>query len=164
MKIILVIAVLLLSLNLAACGAGSVAGDLSVNDLSVGDSDASGVDDISLDSSNADSLNTDGLNTDGLNTDGSSNSGQTGVVVLNWTPPTEFTDGTLMNDLAGYKVYYGIDSDELMFFINIEANLSSYVIENDQRLQTGATYYFGITGYSNAGVESTMSNIVYKEL
>ncbi|MDH5734594.1 MAG: fibronectin type III domain-containing protein, partial [Gammaproteobacteria bacterium] len=113
-------------------------GDLSVNDLSLSDS-----------STNESNIN---------------NFTSTGTVMLNWTPPTEYTDNSVMNDLAGYKIYYGTEPDQLNFFIDIGANLSSYLIENDQRLQTGKVYYFGMTAYNNARIESAMSNIVNKEL
>ena len=33
-----------------------------------------------------------------------------GSLTLNWTPPTENEDGTPLNDLAGYKFYYGTTS------------------------------------------------------
>jgi len=140
MKVIHSIIVVFLSLNIIACGAGSTAGDLGVYDLSVGDSDE-------MDSE---------LDDPGIS--------QAGVVTLSWTPPTENTDMTGLNDLEGYNIYYGIRPDQLIFLLEIGSNLSTYVIENDQRLQTGTTYYFGIKAFNASRVEGVMSNIVSKNL
>ena len=134
MKLIGVLINVLL-LSITACGVGSVAGDLSVNDLSVTDSSIS-----------------------------ESDIRGTGVVTLNWTPPLENEDNSSLTDLDGYKIYYGIDPDQLVFFKDIGSNLSSYLIENDQRLQIETTYYFGIKAYNSDKVESAMSNIVHKQL
>lgn len=70
----------------------------------------------------------------------------------------------MLNDLEGYKIYYGISPDQLTFFINVAMNLTSYVIENDPRIQSGTTYYFGMTAYTSEPRESLMSNIVSKDL
>jgi len=140
MKIIHSMLVIYLTLILAACGAGSTAGDLSVNDLSIVEPDetAPAPDDP--------------------------NTSQPAVVTLSWTPPTENMDLTGLTDLAGYRIYYGTSRTELILLIEIGANLSTYVIENDQRILTGTRYYFGITAFNSANIESSISNIVNKDL
>lgn len=140
MKIINIIIVLYFAMHLASCGAGSTAGDLAVYDLSA----------TSLTETNSEI-------DDPYIT-------QYGVVTLTWTPPTENTDMTGLNNLAGYKVYYGINKKELIFLLDAGSNVSTIVIENDDRLQTNIKYYFGITAINNLNVESSMSNIVSIDL
>lgn len=130
----------LVLLNLVACGAGSTAGDLSVNDLSI----------IAPENNNTEPDN--------------ANTKQNASITLSWTPPTENTDMTGLNNLAGYKIYFGTSPDKLSVLAEVDAGLSDYVIENDQRIQTGVTYYFGITAITYAKTESSMSNIVSKGL
>ncbi len=88
-----------------------------------------------------------------------------GMATLSWTPPAENTDGSPLNDLLGYRIYYGYASDEVVNLLldsdDVGANLSEYTIEG---LVTGTTYYFGMTAVNNDGVESAMSSVVSKEL
>jgi len=78
-----------------------------------------------------------------------------GSVTLNFTPPTQNEDGTTLEDLAGYKFYWGTtpgvytDSEAAPF-----PGISSYVIGN---LVPG-TYEFVATAYNQAGIESVYSN------
>jgi len=84
----------------------------------------------------------------------------TGVATVNWTPPTENTDGTALVDLAGYKIHYGTSPDNL--YNNILINnpgITSFVIEN---LANNTTYYFSVTAVNSKGMESGFSNIVSK--
>lgn len=80
-----------------------------------------------------------------------------GVVTLNWTPPTENTDGSSLLDLTGYKIYYGISEDDLSSSIIVDnPGLTSYVLEN---LDADTTYYFVITAVNSENLESDLSNI-----
>jgi len=80
-----------------------------------------------------------------------------GVITLNWTPPTENTDKSSLLDLSGYKIYYGEAENALNSTITVSnSSLSTYVIEN---LQPGNVYYVAITSYNSNGTESIMSNI-----
>lgn len=89
---------------------------------------------------------------------GVTNTGLTsGVITLNWTPPTENTDKSTLLDLSGYKIYYGEAENALNSTITVSnSSLSTYVIEN---LQPGNVYYVSITSYNSNGTESIMSNI-----
>ena len=76
----------------------------------------------------------------------------TAAVTLDWIPPTENSDNSALTDLAGYTVYYGTSPDQLTHSVKItNAGLSAYTIPE----LTSGTWYFAISAYSKAGVEST---------
>jgi hypothetical protein len=81
----------------------------------------------------------------------------TGVATLDWTPPTENTDGSVLTNLAGYTVYYGSSPDDLSKTIKVtNAGLTAYTVTD---LPAG-TWYFAVTSYSSAGVESSRSGTI----
>jgi len=82
----------------------------------------------------------------------------TGSVELNWTAPLTNQDGSQLNDLAGYKIYYGVSQTNLNNFVDIDSGLTNYVVEN---LPSG-THYFSISAIDLNGNESTRSNIAAK--
>jgi Putative Ig domain len=85
----------------------------------------------------------------------------TGTATLTWVAPTMNTDGTILNNLAGYHIYYGTNADALTEEIDVTgATSTSYVING---LASG-TYYFAITAYSDYGIESTDSNVATKTI
>jgi hypothetical protein len=80
-----------------------------------------------------------------------------GTVTVDWTPPTENTDGTVLSDLKGYRVHYGTTADNLEQSAEVaNAGLTSYVVTN---LSSG-TWFFGVSAYSTTGVESVLSGVV----
>lgn len=82
-------------------------------------------------------------------------SGGTGSVTLSWVPPTERTDGTPLQTLAGYKISYGRMSEVYDYTINIDnPGLASYVVED---LVPG-DWYFVMAAYDTEGLESDYSN------
>jgi hypothetical protein len=75
-----------------------------------------------------------------------------GVATLDWMPPTENSDGSVLTNLAGYTVYYGTSPDSLTQSIKVtNPGLTAYSVTN---LSSG-TWYFAVTSYSSTGVEST---------
>jgi hypothetical protein len=78
-------------------------------------------------------------------------------VTLRWKPPTTNVDGTPVNDLAGYRIYYGMSSRNYSHFIDV-GNVTSYTLKN---LPTGK-FYFALTSYDYAGNESGFSAEGYK--
>jgi len=81
----------------------------------------------------------------------------TGSVTLDWVAPVSNSDGTTLTNLAGYHIHYGTDSAAMNDVIQVPTpGLTVYVIDN---LPTG-TYYFSITSYSAAGVESASSPVI----
>jgi hypothetical protein len=85
----------------------------------------------------------------------------TDSMMLSWTPPTQNTDGTPLNDLAGYKVYWGTAQGNYPHSVTIpNPGLATYVVT---RL-TPARWYFAVTAYSTTGLESGYSNVVSKTI
>lgn len=81
----------------------------------------------------------------------------TGNVTVDWTPPTENTDGTVLTNLAGYHVHYGTRPDQLTQTVNVtNPGLTSYVVEG---LASG-TWYFGVSSYTASGAESVISRAI----
>jgi hypothetical protein len=70
-------------------------------------------------------------------------------VDLAWDPNTE-------PDLAGYQVYYGTESGEYIYFIDV-GNTTTYRLDG---LLDGVTYYIAVTAYDIAENESDYSNEV----
>jgi len=82
-----------------------------------------------------------------------------GRATLSWVPPTENVDGTSITNLAGYRIRFGTAPDALIQSVEIaNPGLVNYVIEN----LTPATWYFSVTAYTAAGVESGLSNLASK--
>jgi hypothetical protein len=80
-----------------------------------------------------------------------------GNATLDWTPPTQNTDGTVLTDLAGYHVHYGMSPDQMTQSVSVSnPGLTSYVVDG---LSPG-TWYFAVTSYSAAGKESSLSSVV----
>jgi len=84
---------------------------------------------------------------------------EVGVATLAWTPPTTNTDGTTLDDLAGYKIYYGKAIGNYTNKIDItNPGIATYVVES---LSMG-TFYFVVTAYDLSGNESKYSNVASK--
>lgn len=82
-----------------------------------------------------------------------------GSMTISWTPPTENTDGTVLTDLAGYRIYYGRSEGSYTNRIDIDtAGIASYVVEN----LVPNTYYVVATSLNSTGVESAYSNVAIK--
>ena len=65
---------------------------------------------------------------------------------LVWDPNAE-------SDLAGYRIYTGVRSREYSSMVNV-GNTTQYPLTN---LTQGTTYYFALTAYNSAGLESDFS-------
>ena len=87
------------------------------------------------------------------------NAAHAGEATLRWIAPTQNTDGSPLTNLAGYRIYYGASSTQLTQTIQLaNAGLTTYVVRD---LAPG-TWYFAVTAYNSAGVESALSNIASK--
>ena len=82
-----------------------------------------------------------------------------GSATLSWNPPTDNTDGSALTDLAGYRIYYGRNKQDLKRSVVISnPGLTRYVIEN----LTPARWHFAMTSINSAGLESPRSQTVSK--
>jgi hypothetical protein len=82
-----------------------------------------------------------------------------GSATLTWAAPTQNTDGTPLNNLAGYHIYYGTSATQLSQEIILNGPATTNYVVNG--LTTG-TYYFAVTAISSQGTESAQSNLASK--
>jgi len=84
-----------------------------------------------------------------------------GQATLSWMPPTENADGSTLTDLAGYRIYYGTNPNNLNNVVVINnPGLSRYVVEN----LTPAQWHFTMTSVNSEGVESARSGSASKTI
>jgi len=82
-----------------------------------------------------------------------------GSMSLSWTAPTENSDGSVVTDLAGYKLYYGQSTRSYKKSIRIDnPTVTSYLIDD----LLPDTYYVAATSFNAAGIESAFSNEAVK--
>ena len=82
-----------------------------------------------------------------------------GSVTLSWLPPTENDDGTILRDLAGYRIYVGQSANALNRVIVLNnAGLTRYLIED----LSPARWHFAMTSVNSRGGESQRSTTVSK--
>lgn len=82
------------------------------------------------------------------------------AVTLSWSAPTQNTDGTALTDLAGYRIYYGVNSSSLGNVIEISnPSVSTYVVEG----LTPDIWYFASTALNSQGQESDFSSQVSRD-
>jgi Putative Ig domain len=85
----------------------------------------------------------------------------TGSATLAWSRPTQNTDGSMLVDLAGYRVHYGQASRRYDRVIELPSpGLTSVVIE---ALPAG-TWYFAVKAYRATGIESDYSGEAAKTI
>jgi len=85
----------------------------------------------------------------------------TGSATLSWTPPTQNTDGSPLNNLAGYKIYWGTQQGSYSNSVTVaNPGLATYVVDQ----LTPAQWFFVVTAYSSTGVESSFSNAASKQV
>ena len=88
-----------------------------------------------------------------------------GTALLSWIPPTHNTDGSLLevNELAGYKIYYGTSSGNYCNSITIlisDSALLTYLVED----LANSGWYFVMTAFNSSGIESDYSVEVSKTI
>jgi hypothetical protein len=82
--------------------------------------------------------------------------GGTGTATLSWTAVTHKTDGALLTNLAGYKVYYGTSLRGMNTMVVVpNPRATSYVVNH---LGSG-TWYFVVAAYTNDGTQGVLSNV-----
>jgi Putative Ig domain len=80
---------------------------------------------------------------------------------LKWKAPTRNEDGSKLRNLAGFRIYFGQDSSNLASRVEIpHPHVKTARIEE----LTQGTWYFAVTAYTTAGIESSLSMIVSKTI
>ena len=82
-------------------------------------------------------------------------------VVLNWTKPTLNEDGSVLDDIAGYVVYYGTNPLALSTsrLVNGGDTLATTI-----NLPMGKVYYFAVATRSLSGGIGRKSNLASKQI
>lgn len=84
-----------------------------------------------------------------------------GSVTLSWLPPTENADGSVLTNLAGYRIHFGLSVDAMTRVIVLDnPGLTRHVVEN----LSPATWYFAMTAVNAKGKESNRSAVVSKQI
>jgi hypothetical protein len=84
---------------------------------------------------------------------------ESGSVTLSWKAPASDANGSTLNDLAGYKIYYGLSSNNFTRSIDV-GHSTSIVISS---LSSGR-WCFAVTAYDVSGNESKYSNEMCKTI
>jgi len=85
----------------------------------------------------------------------------TASATLSWSAPTQNEDGSVLTDLAGYKIFYGQSSGNYTTEIRIDnPSVTTYVVEN----LSPATYFFTAKSFNTSGVDSRYSGEAVKTL
>jgi hypothetical protein len=88
-------------------------------------------------------------------------SGASRAATVSWDAPTTNNNGTPLTDLAGYRIYYGSNPEDLSHTVQIRTvGLQTYVIDD---LEAG-TWYFAVRAVAANGTESTLSDIAAKTI
>ncbi len=84
-----------------------------------------------------------------------------GSATVSWDAPTTTTSGSVLTDLAGYRIYYGNDAASLTQTVQLPGiGVQTYVIDN---LGPG-TWFFAVKAVTSLGVESPLSEVVSKTI
>jgi len=89
------------------------------------------------------------------------NAAATGSAILSWSAPTQYTDGSSLLDLAGYRVYHGTTANSLNDVVEVPGASATGYTWN--QLAPG-THYFAVSAYTASGVESAMSPVGTKTI
>ena len=85
----------------------------------------------------------------------------TNIAKLSWTPPTLNTDGSPLDDLAGYKILYGTSPGNYTNSISVnDPSATSFTVSN---LAPG-TWYFAVKAVDTQGNESAPSGEAWKTI
>ena len=85
----------------------------------------------------------------------------TGTALLSWQTPTVRTDGSLLDDLQGYRIQYGLAPDQLRCLVEIRnPDVTTWKVTG---LATG-TWYFAVVSFDSGFVESDLSGVVSKRI
>ena len=80
---------------------------------------------------------------------------------LTWVAPTHNDNGSELKDLAGFRVYYGLDASHLTNHVDLPgSNVRTATIKD----LTKGTWYFAVTAYTTDGTESSLTQLQSKTI
>jgi len=82
-----------------------------------------------------------------------------GTATLNWTPPTQNTNGTAISNLAGFEITYGTSASALTQSLQIPNPAATTGTVTGL---TSGTWYFAVISYNTDGSTSSLSSVVSK--
>lgn len=85
-------------------------------------------------------------------------------ITFMWDAPTTKADGSLLDDLKGYRIYYGSAIGEYVDFtdIGLSSCVGSPAVCTLTVMLDSQYTYFAVTAYNSAGEESDFSNEIVK--
>lgn len=84
-----------------------------------------------------------------------------GEATVSWTPPTTKVDGSPLDNLAGFRIYYGTSASAMTQVVQVPgATVTSRKITGI----ADGTWYFSVRAYNTDGVESGPSNVPTKAI
>jgi hypothetical protein len=83
-----------------------------------------------------------------------------GQATVKWAPPTERVDGTALDTVGGFRIYYGRDPENMERIIDVDGKVTEYQIDG---LEQG-DWYFAVSASSEEGLESAPSPAVKKSI
>jgi len=84
-----------------------------------------------------------------------------GTATLTWVAPQTNADGSTLNDLAGYRIYYGTSAGSYTESVTIsDPQTTTYTVQN----LAASTYFFVLRAYDKSNVESASSAEVSKTI
>jgi hypothetical protein len=80
-----------------------------------------------------------------------------GSATLSWMPPTQNVDGSVLTNLAGYRIHYGTNPAALSQTVELSnPGLSRYVVES----LAPATWHFAMQAFNSRGEDSALIGVV----
>ena len=86
-------------------------------------------------------------------------SGNTRAVRVSWSMPVTYENGTPLNDLTGYKIYYNTSPDKV-FLNDVVVNQPGITAYTLSDLEPDSWLYVVITAINSKNVESQVSEVV----
>ena len=87
---------------------------------------------------------------------GGAASGSDAAATLSWTASHLNVDGSVLADLAGYRIYHGTSPTSLDRLDTVGAGVTGTTISG----LTRGTHYFAVSTLNSTGDESALSNVV----
>lgn len=88
----------------------------------------------------------------------------TGYAILSWAAPESYTDGTRIEELGGYKIYYSPNIEEVSSRRSLPALLSPQLDNIALEELSPGSWYFAIAAIDANNVEGELSAVLSKNI